>query len=155
MHTLDELLARSPIFSGLPQDQLEFLAGCGSNAVYEPGEALFRAGDTADTFHLVRRGRVSLSTHVPGRGDVIVDTAEVGDLVGFAWLFEPYVWDMDAHAVDGVGVVAFDAACMRGKFARDDHLALALMSRFARATIDHLQTTRLQLLDVYGHHPRV
>ena len=154
MHTIDELLADSPIFAGLPADQLAFIAGCGRNVVYEPGESLFRAGDAADVFHLVRRGHVALSTHVPGRGDVTVDTADLGDLVGWAWLFEPYVWDLDAHAVEGAGVIAFDAACLRRKCAEDDALALALMSRFARATIDHLQSTRLQLLDLYGHHPR-
>lgn len=154
MHTLDELLARSPIFAGLEPEQLAFLAGCGRNAVYEPGEALFRAGDPAREFHLVRRGHVALSTHIAGRGDVTIDTADVGELVGWAWLFEPYVWDLDARAVEGVGVVSFDAECMRGKVAGDDALGLALMSRFARATITHLQETRLQLLDVYGHHPR-
>lgn len=154
MHTLDELLAQSPIFAGLPAEQLTFIAGCGRNAVYEPGEVLFRAGDRADEFHLVRRGHVPLSTHIPGRGDVTVDTADVGELVGWGWLFEPYVWDFDARAVEGAGVIAFDAACLRGKCAQDDALALALMTRFAKATIDHLQDTRLQLLDLYGHHPR-
>lgn len=154
MHTLDELLAQSPIFAGLPPDQLEFLAGCGRNAVYEPGEFLFRAGEPADTFHLVRRGHVAISTHVTGRGDVTIDTADIGDLVGWGWLFEPYVWDVDARAMEGAGVIAFDAACMRSKFAGDPALALALMTRFTHATIDHLQHTRMQLLDLYGHHPR-
>ena len=34
MHTLDDLLAESPIFAGLPADQLTFIAGCAHNAVY-------------------------------------------------------------------------------------------------------------------------
>jgi len=70
MQTLDEIVAESPVFQGLEQDQLQLIAGCAHNAAFFKGERLFREGDAADTFYLVRRGRVALTTHVPARGDV-------------------------------------------------------------------------------------
>ena len=61
MQTIDQLVAESPVFEGLAPDRLELIAGCAQNVGFEHGERLFREGDPADTFYLVRKGRVSLS----------------------------------------------------------------------------------------------
>jgi CRP/FNR family cyclic AMP-dependent transcriptional regulator len=151
MHTLDEIVAESPIFEGLSQEQLELIAGCARNVGFGAGERMFREGEPADTFFLVRKGRVSLSTHVPPRGTVVIETLDPGEIVGWSWLFPPYVWHFDARAVDDVRAVAFDGACLRGKCGADPALGYALMQRFASVMIDRLQHTRLRLLDVYGH----
>jgi CRP/FNR family cyclic AMP-dependent transcriptional regulator len=150
MQTLDELVAQSPVFAGLEQSQLELISGCGHIAAIGRGERLFREDDPADTFYLVRRGLVALTTHVPGRGDVTIETLEPGEVVGWSWLFEPYRWHFDARAVEDVGVIAFDGACLRGKCDADHALGYELMRRFAGVMIDRLQHTRTRLLDVYG-----
>ena len=150
MHTLDEIVADSPIFEGLAQDQLELIAGCARNVGFEQGERLFREGEPADTFFLVRKGRVSLSTRVPARGAMAIETLDPGEIVGWSWLFPPYVWHFDARAVDDVRAVAFDGACLRGKCDADHDLGYELMGRFASVMIDRLQHTRLRLLDIYG-----
>jgi CRP-like cAMP-binding protein len=151
MQTLDEIVAESPVFQGLEPDQLQLIAGCAHNAAFFKGERLFREGDAADTFYLVRRGRVALTTHVPARGDVTIETVEPGEVLGWSWLFPPYEWHFDARAVEDAGVVAFDGACLRGKCEADHALGFELMRRFAQVMIDRLQHTRRLLLDVYGH----
>jgi CRP/FNR family cyclic AMP-dependent transcriptional regulator len=150
MQTLDEIVAESPVFQGLEPDQLQLIAGCAHNAAFFKGERLFREGDAADTFYLVRRGRVALTTHVPARGDVTIETVEPGEVLGWSWLFPPYAWHFDARAVEDAGVVAFDGACLRGKCDADHALGFELMRRFAQVMIDRLQHTRRLLLDVYG-----
>ena len=64
MKTLDALVAESPVFAGLDQPYLELIAGCAHNTGFEAGQYLFREGDQADTFYLVRHGRVMLETFV-------------------------------------------------------------------------------------------
>ena len=150
MHSLDEIVADSPIFEGLTREQLELIAGCAQNVGFEQGERLFREGEPADTFYFVRKGRVSLSTHLPARGAVVIETLDPGEIVGWSWLFQPYVWHFDARAVDDVRAVAFDGACLRGKCETDGALGYELMTRFAAVMIDRLQHTRLRLLDIYG-----
>jgi CRP-like cAMP-binding protein len=150
MHTLDEIVAESPVFAGLEPAQLQLIAGCAHNVAFVRGERLFREGDPADTFFLVRRGRVALTTHVPGRGDVTIETVEAGEVLGWSWLFPPYAWHFDARAVEDAGVVAFDGACLRGKCEDDHGLGYELLRRFAQVMIDRLQQTRTLLLDVYG-----
>ena len=150
MRTLDELVAESPVFAALADGQLELISGCGRIDRFAHGDRLFREGDAADAFFLIRRGRVALTTHVPGRGEVTIETLDPGEVVGWSWLFEPYRWHFDARAIEPVGVVTFDGACLRGKCDADPALGYALMRRFAQVMIDRLQHTRTRLLDLYG-----
>lgn len=150
MKTLDEVVAESPVFAGLAPENLELIAGCAVNTGFKAGEYLFREGDAADMFYLVRHGRVTLETFVPGRGAVTIETVDEGDIVGWSWLFPPYKWHFDARALDLVRVVAFDGACLRRKCADDSALGYELMQRFGQILVERLQATRLQLLDVYG-----
>src|SRR5262245_37782387 len=113
MQTLDEVVAESPVFDGLNPEQLELIAGCGRIVALRNGDRLFREGDPADRFFLLRRGRIALTTHHPARGDVTIDTLEPGEVIGWSWLFEPYRWYFDARAVEDAGVVSFDGACLR------------------------------------------
>ena len=63
MQTIDQIVGESPVFDGLAEDQLELIAGCARTSASRHGERLFREGEPADTFYLVRKGRVALSTH--------------------------------------------------------------------------------------------
>ncbi len=150
MKTLDELVAESPMFAGLDSEYLRLIAGCGQNTGFEAGEYLFREGEPADTFYLIRHGRVLLETFVPGRGAMTIETLDEGEVIGWSWLFPPYRWHFDARALDLVRVVAFDGACLRGKCDDDHTLGFELLSRFAPVMLERLQAARLQALDVYG-----
>jgi CRP-like cAMP-binding protein len=150
MKTIDALLRETPFFHDLPAEKLELLAGCASNVRFLEGEVLFRQGDPADTFYVIRHGVVALETFVPTRGPVTIETLEAGELVGWSWLFPPYRWHFDARALSLVRATAFDGVCLRGKCDDDPALGYELMSRFAQIMIERLQWTRLRLLDVYG-----
>ena len=50
---------------------------------------LFREGDPADVFYVVRHGSVALETFVPARGAVTIETLEAGEVLGWSWLFPP------------------------------------------------------------------
>ena len=150
MQTLDELIAHAPVFAGLEADDLKVISGCAKNVGFDEGELLFREGEPADTFYLVRRGRVALELHTPERGGLVIDTIEPDEVVGWSWLFEPYRWQFDARAVGQVRAVAFDGACLRGKCDDDKELGYALMKRFGRVMVDRLQHARVRLTDLYG-----
>jgi CRP-like cAMP-binding protein len=150
MRTIDELVSESPVFEGMTDEQLQLIAGCAQNAGFAAGERLFREGEPADTFYLVRKGRVALSTHAPARGPVLIETLDPGEIVGWSWIVPPYVWHFDARAVDDVRAVAFDGACLRSKCETDHALGYELMRRFGGVMLDRLQHTRLRLLDLYG-----
>jgi CRP-like cAMP-binding protein len=150
MHTLETLITESPTFDGLDDAQLSLIAGCGRNVTFEQGERLFREGDPADSFFLVRHGLVALDTYVPNRGPLTVDTVVPGEIAGWSWLVPPYRWHFTGRAVEPVRAIQFDGACLRGKCDDDPELGYALVTRFARVLVERLQATRFQLMDVYG-----
>jgi CRP/FNR family transcriptional regulator, cyclic AMP receptor protein len=153
MRTIDQLIAETPTFAGLAAEHLELIAGCAWNEHVEAGTRLLREGDPAERFYLIRHGVVALEIEAPGSGPLVIQTLYEGEVVGWSWLFAPHRWAMDGRAVASCSLVAFDGACLRGKCDADHELGYQLMSRFAANVIDRLQTTRLQLLDVYGHAP--
>ena len=150
MQELDELIAGSPLFAGLSEAQLELVVGCAHNEHASPGALLFREGDPAGRFYLVRKGAVALELVAPGRDALVIATLGEGEGVGWSWLFPPYRWQFDGRASTATSLIAFDAACLRGKCDADHELGYRLMQRFAASMVERLQATRLQLLDVYG-----
>lgn len=151
MRTIDALLVEVPAFAGLPAAHLELIAGCASNRVFEDGEYLAREGEPADTFHVIRKGRVALEIDVPPRGALVIETLHENDLVGWSWLLAPYRTHVDVRATGTVHTIAFDGACLRRKCDADPVLGYDLLRRFAVIIVERLQATRLRLVDVYGH----
>ncbi|MEZ5170363.1 MAG: cyclic nucleotide-binding domain-containing protein [Acidimicrobiia bacterium] len=147
-----DLIGEAGVFDGLAAEDLDLVAGCAKNVQFPAGGLLLQEGEHADTFYLIRTGRVGLEVHVPDGGALIIDTLGPGDVVGWSWLFPPYRWSYDARALEDTRTVAFDGACLRGKCDDDPRLGYALMQRFSRVMVSRLQATRLQLLDLYGRH---
>lgn len=150
MRTLAEYLPEHPFFAGLPPTALELVVGCARNVHFKEGEVLFRTGEPADTFYVIRRGRVALDIHDPQRGGLMIASLDENDVVGWSWLVPPHRWVFDARALTPVSAVALDGACLRGKCDNDPQLGYALMQRVAQVLYGRLQDARLRLLDLYG-----
>jgi CRP-like cAMP-binding protein len=151
MRTIKDLIAAAPLFGDMCESHLELIAQCGVNEHLPAGAVLFREGEAAERFFLIREGSVALELDAPGRGILVIETLSAGEVVGWSWLFAPYRWQFGARAREGTALVAFDGACLRGKCEADHELGYQLMRRFAASLTERLQATRLQLLDVYGH----
>jgi CRP-like cAMP-binding protein len=150
IHTLELVVREHPFFQGLDGRHVHLIAGCAKNVRFEEGQVVFREGDPADNFYLIREGQVAVETMIPHRGPTIVHTAGAGDMLGWSWLFEPYRWHFAARAQRPTRALAFDGKCLRGKCEEDHDLGYEFFQRFTRLAIERLEETRLQLLDLYA-----
>ena len=150
MKQLDQMLAEHPFFADMGEDMRVLLAGCGRNVHFADGDHLFRTGEAADRCYLLRRGRVALELVGAGGHRIVVDTVDPGGMVGLSWLVPPYRWYLDARAVDSTSAIELDAACLRGKCEADPRIGYLLLQRVAGAMYQRMQSSRLQMLDVYG-----
>lgn len=153
METLEPILAEHPFFKGLEKHYIELIVGCSSNVRFDAGKSVFRAGEEANEFYLVRHGKVALEVYVPGRGPITIETISEGEILGWSWLIPPYHWRFDARAVDLTRAIALDGKCLRDKCEKDHDLGYELLKRFADIIVQRLEATRLQLLDVYNARP--
>lgn len=149
MRTVADLLIAHPFFADLDEGLVRTLGRCSRNVHVSSGAHLFREGEVADQFFVVRSGRVALDVHVPGRVTEVVATVDAGEVVGWSWFVPPYRWFFDARAVTEVSAVSVDASCIRERCEADPALGFLLMQRVAQVMYQRLQATRLQMLDLY------
>ena len=150
MEQLDQIIGEHPFMAGMKAEHFQVIAGCGRNVVFKADDYIFREGEPADHFYLLRRGSVALEVSAPGHAAIQIQTLEDGDLVGASWLVPPYRWAWDAKVLETTRLVELDAVCLRDKCEVDHDLGYELMKRLAPAIGKRLQATRLQLLNVYG-----
>ena len=145
--SLKAALAKYAFFKGLQAPHLEVLAGCAANARFRAGQYMFREGELAERFYLIRQGQVAVELPTAPR-NVIVQTLGPNEVLGWSWLTPPYRWHLAARAVEPVLALSFDAKCIRGKFERDPVLGYEFYKRFSLVTARRLEETLLQLLAV-------
>jgi CRP-like cAMP-binding protein len=150
MEGLERILREHSFFAGLAPEYLALVTGCARNHRFNAGDYLFREGEPANEFFLIRYGKVALEIVAPGQAQIVFATLGEGEIAGASWLVPPYRWTFDARAVELVRAIGIDAACLRGKCEADHHLGYEMMKRFLPVFVKRLHATRLQLLDVYG-----
>jgi CRP-like cAMP-binding protein len=111
---------------------------------------ILREGEDANQFYLIRSGKVSIQLMTPNKGPVIIQTLHEGDILGWSWLVPPFTWHFDAKAIELTRMIALDGKCLRAKCEEDHDLGYELLKRFADIMSKRLESTRLQLMDIYG-----
>lgn len=150
METLERIIADHPFFADLDPAFINLLVGCASNVRFKKGDFIFREGDPANSFYLIREGKVAVEIFAPQREPTMVATLEQGEILGWSWLLAPYQWKHQARAMENVRALALDGKCLRGKCEHNHDLGYEILKRFARIIEQRLESTRLQLLDVYA-----
>lgn len=150
MEGLERIVLAHPFFAGMDTQLGETIAGCARNHRFEAGQYLFREGEPANEFFLIRHGSVALELQPPGRPPAIISTEHEGSVVGASWLVPPYRWRFDARARELVRAIGLDATCLRGKCEADHDIGYEMMKRFLPVLVGRLEDARLRLLDVYG-----
>lgn len=89
IHTLEPILREHPFFEGMEDRHIQLIAGCSMNVRFDAGHAIFREGDPADQFYLIREGLVSVQFVIPHRGLTTIMTVGNAEVLGWSWLFLP------------------------------------------------------------------
>ena len=150
METLERIIAEHPFFANLDAEFTNLMVGCASNVRFKKGDYIFREGDPANTFYLIRQGKVAVEIFAPQHEPIIVATLAEGEILGWSWLLAPYQWKHQARAKEDVRAIALDGKCLREKCELNHDLGFEILKRFARIIEQRLEATRLQLIDVYA-----
>jgi len=155
MESLERILGEHPFFADLSHKHLEMITGCAKNVRFEAGQYIFKEGEEAKEFYLIRSGKVSAEIYLPHQEQLIIDTIEEGNVFGFSWLFPPYRWHFDARALELTRAITIDGKCLRDKEEKDHELGHILIKHFAQVMQQLLEATRLQLIDMYRNPVKV
>ena len=142
---LKSLIATHPFVKGLSPLHLGALADYAMMAEFAPGQMIFSEGEIANRFYLLFDGEVVLESKAGGSQPVLIQTLGAGDVVGWSWMFEPYVWHFDARAVNPTQAIFFYGTWLREFCDLNPELGYGLIKRMAQVLIQRLQATRQHL----------
>jgi CRP/FNR family transcriptional regulator, cyclic AMP receptor protein len=147
------MTATDPLI-GLPLERLTAaqrakVASTARQVHIDSGVPIFEEDERAAGCWLIRAGRVELSTHVPGRGPVVLQTLGPGDVLGLSWLVPPYRWHFTAKAVEPTTATKLDTDRLRQLAADDPALGYPLVLALFGELLSRLQNTRALLLQLY------
>ncbi|MDJ1131939.1 Crp/Fnr family transcriptional regulator [Streptomyces iconiensis] len=140
----------SGLLGELTPEQRERLRALGHEVSFDAGDRIFEEGGRADRFWILHTGSATLDMHVPGHRDVVIDHVRHGELLGWHWMFKPYVWTLGAQAESPVRALEFDAKSVRVLCDEDLELGLTLTRAVASTIGDRLQRSRARLIDLFG-----
>jgi CRP-like cAMP-binding protein len=103
----------------MPRDARNKILAMATPASFPAGTEIMREGDHVGWFGIVSSGRIALQLGVLGRGQVHLETVEVGEVFGLSALVPPHKATTTAAAVGAVDALVVDAAAMRSLFEQD------------------------------------
>lgn len=127
-----ELLGRVPAFSTLEPADLQRIAEVALPRRFEPGEAVFREGDSSDTCYVVREGHArAVRTHGDGR-TITLATFGPGDIFGELAMFEDELRSATVEAIETTSVVGVLGPDMRRLMKQHPEIAARLVIALGR-----------------------
>ena len=140
-----------PFLAGMNPAHLALLTDCAIPVQFRKGQTILREGEMANRFYLVESGKIVLESG-EGFGDpVVVETIGAGDLLGWSWMFPPYVWNFTARAIESTRAIFFYGTILREYCERDHSLGYELFKRMTPVMTKRLQAARHKMLSVYAH----
>jgi CRP-like cAMP-binding protein len=131
-----ELLARVPLFVGLPDQHLADLGACLRSRQYRPGERVFMQGDPGAALYIVASGQVKLAVSSAEGREMIIDLFGPADFFGELSLLDGEPRSADAWAMEPSVLLLLERDAFRG-FMRErpavmEHLLMVLSKRLRR-----------------------
>ena len=146
LEPLETRVGLHPFLVGLRPHHIKLLADCAMVKNFDPGDYLFRQGEFANRFYLIEQGQVVLEALDTEGNCVVVEEVGAGKLVGWSWLFPPYIWHFDARAADPTTALFFYGTILREYCSKNPSLGFELFKRMSQVMVERLQSARTRLL---------
>jgi CRP/FNR family cyclic AMP-dependent transcriptional regulator len=160
MHSLTQPTAQSesmsvrvalhPLLAGMNANQLTRLSDCAIAVHFKKGQIVLREGELANRFYLIESGNIVLDSGEKSGHSLIVETIGAGDLLGWSWMFPPYVWNFTARAIEPTDAIFFYGTILREYCECDPSLGYELFKRVAPVMLRRLQAARGKMLSIQG-----
>lgn len=144
-------VALHPFLAGMSRTHLALLSNCAIPAHFGKGETILREGEFANRFYLIESGKVVLESGGDFGEPVVVDTIGPGDLLGWSWMFPPYVWHFTARAVEPTDAIFFYGTILREYCEKNHSLGYELFKRITPVMLRRLQAARDKMLSIHAH----
>jgi CRP/FNR family transcriptional regulator, cyclic AMP receptor protein len=144
-------VAAHPFLLGMSEQHIRLLADCALLTRFQPGQRIFEAGQRANRFYLIETGEVGIEASIAERPAVAIDVVKAGDLLGWSWMFPPFVWHFDARALLPTTAIFFYGTVLSEYCEKNSALGYELFKRMSAVMLRRLQAAREKMLGALGH----
>jgi len=147
---IKKFLAEHELFSGLPDAALAFLSDNAVDESFEPGHILARQGSAADRFVIVLEGELVVEVPAITGPALEITRLGAGQVFGWSWLIEPFVWRFHARADSALRVLDFDGRAILRHCEEDPVFGYALVKRFSALMGSRLEAAQRKMMDQWS-----
>lgn len=144
-------VALHPFLAGMRQTHLALLTDCAMASRFKKGQTILREGEFANRFYLIESGRVVLESGAALGEPIMIESIGAGDLLGWSWMFPPYVWHFTARASEPTTALFFYGTILREYCEKHHSLGYELFKRMSAVMIKRLQAARKKMLSIHAH----
>ncbi len=146
LESLKTLIAAQPFFKGMKEEHLQTLAASATQTQFTSGQVIFHAGDLANRFYLIERGKVAVEIETRDDEPILLQTLGPGRELGWSWILPPYHEQFTARALEATEAIFFHGTRLREQCEEDVYLGYEMMRRLAVVMLHRVQAMRCQLL---------
>ena len=148
--SITEYLSNHEFFSEFSDDVLKFLCECSSMREIKKGHILFRQGENADKFYVVRNGRISLQMPAIMGPTLEIQTLDKDQVLGWSWLISPYKWNFQTKAEEDSELLQFDGTAILARCEQEPKFGYELLKKFAALMSVGLNAARQKMMDEWN-----
>jgi len=141
-------VAFHPFLAGMNRRQLALLTDCAMAAHFKTGQTILRGGEFANRCYLIETGKVVVESVDCFGEPLLIEAIGAGDLLGWSWMFPPYVWHFTARAIEPTTAIFFYGTILREYCEKDHSLGYELLKRISAVMVKRLQAAHKQILSV-------
>ena len=145
-----EYLSAHEFFYEFSDDLLKFLCECSSTREIKKGQILFRQGENADKFYVVRNGRISLQLPAIMGPTLEIQTLDKDQVLGWSWLISPYKWNFQTKAEEDSELLQFDGVAILARCEQEPKFGYELLKKFAALMSVGLNAARQKMMDEWN-----
>lgn len=145
-----EYLSSHEFFSGFNDDILKFLCECSSMHEIKKGQILFRQGENADKFYVLRNGCISIQMPAIMGPNLEIQALGKGQVLGWSWLIPPFKWSFQAMAEEDSELLMFDGTAILARCERKPKFGYELLKKFAALMSMRLDAARQKMMDEWN-----
>jgi CRP-like cAMP-binding protein len=139
-------IAEHPFLWGMKPEHIDIIGRGARERSFEPREVIFHQGEPASRIYLIEDGKIALEAHGPDGRHLDLQTLGPGEVLGWSWLFAPFVWTLQAHVLEPTRVTILDGAHLLVACEENHDFGYALMRRVAHLVVQRLETVSRQIL---------
>jgi len=148
--SITEYLSAHEFFSEFSDDVLKFLCECSSTREIKKGQILFRQGENADKFYVVRSGRISIQMPAIMGPTLEIQAVDEDQVLGWSWLISPYQWNFQTKAEEDSELLQFDGVAILARCEQEPKFGYELLKKFAGLMSVRLNAARQKMMDEWN-----